>query len=137
MKKEQSSRLVLTPKILLGFLLCCGACIGTAMLAQADQTSSGVQVGHSYHNDVSPALRDLPTMWPPKPLKEIEFREANLNPQLPLIDHIDGPDPVIDHGVLGQLLPEVMPAPILNFDGIPFPGVVCGCAPPDTNGAVG
>ena len=30
-----------------------------------------------------------------------------------------------------------MPAPILNFDGIPFPGVGCNCAPPDTNGAVG
>ena len=30
-----------------------------------------------------------------------------------------------------------MPAPILNFDGIPFPGVVCNCAPPDTNGEVG
>ncbi len=30
-----------------------------------------------------------------------------------------------------------MPLPILNFDGIPFPGVVCGCAPPDTDGAVG
>src|SRR5262249_4189803 len=29
------------------------------------------------------------------------------------------------------------PSPILNFDGIPFPGVGCNCAPPDTNGAVG
>ena len=30
-----------------------------------------------------------------------------------------------------------MPAPILNFNGIPFPGVACNCAPPDTNGEVG
>ena len=30
-----------------------------------------------------------------------------------------------------------MPATILNFNGIPFPGVGCNCAPPDTNGAVG
>jgi hypothetical protein len=30
-----------------------------------------------------------------------------------------------------------MPGTILNFDGIPFPGVACNCAPPDTNGAVG
>ncbi len=30
-----------------------------------------------------------------------------------------------------------MPAAILNFDGIPFPGVVCNCAPPDTDGEVG
>src|SRR2546425_9497535 len=30
-----------------------------------------------------------------------------------------------------------VPSPLLNFDGIPFPGVGCNCAPPDTNGAVG
>ncbi|TML52307.1 MAG: hypothetical protein E6G15_11105, partial [Actinobacteria bacterium] len=30
-----------------------------------------------------------------------------------------------------------MPGPILNFEGIDFPGVVCNCAPPDTNGEVG
>ena len=30
-----------------------------------------------------------------------------------------------------------MPSAILNFDGIPFPGVNCNCAPPDTNGEVG
>src|SRR5262245_29029820 len=30
-----------------------------------------------------------------------------------------------------------MPSPILNFNGIPLPGVNCNCAPPDTNGEVG
>ena len=30
-----------------------------------------------------------------------------------------------------------MPSTMLNFDGIPFPGVNCNCAPPDTNGEVG
>jgi uncharacterized repeat protein (TIGR01451 family) len=30
-----------------------------------------------------------------------------------------------------------MPGTGLNFDGIPFPGVNCSCAPPDTNGEVG
>jgi hypothetical protein len=30
-----------------------------------------------------------------------------------------------------------MPSPTLNFTGIPFPGVACNCAPPDTNGEVG
>ena len=29
-----------------------------------------------------------------------------------------------------------MPAPTLNFNGIPFPGVACNCAPPDTNGEI-
>src|SRR4051794_5816915 len=30
-----------------------------------------------------------------------------------------------------------IPAPILRWNGIPFPGVGCNCAPPDTNGEVG
>src|SRR5712675_2818222 len=30
-----------------------------------------------------------------------------------------------------------MPSPLLNFDGVFFPGVACNCAPPDTNGEVG
>ena len=43
------------------------------------QEASGIFFGQSYHNDVSPALRDLPTLWPPKGKKEgEEYREANL-----------------------------------------------------------
>jgi hypothetical protein len=30
-----------------------------------------------------------------------------------------------------------MPGTDLSFNGIPFPGVGCNCAPPDTNGEVG
>jgi hypothetical protein len=30
-----------------------------------------------------------------------------------------------------------MPGPLLQFEGIDFPGVNCNCAPPDTNGEVG
>jgi len=30
-----------------------------------------------------------------------------------------------------------MPAPVLNFNGIAYPGVNCACFPPDTNGEVG
>src|SRR5436190_2363369 len=137
MKKEHTSRLgFFSPRTLFGFVLCLGLC--SAALAFA-QENSGIQFGQSYYNDVSPALRDLPTLWPPKEKAgdEVELHEANLNPQLPLSLHIDTPDPVVDHGLLGALIPDVMPAPILNFDGIPFPGVVCSCAPPDTNGAVG
>ena len=69
--------------------------------------------------------------------REEEAREANLNPKLPLPLHVDAPDPVVDRGAAGTPGPGAMPAPILNFDGIPFPGVGCNCAPPDTNGAVG
>ncbi len=118
------------------------ALLGSGALAAAEepqtpQDNSGIQFGQSYHNDISPALRDLPAIWPPRAWKDEELREANLNPKLPLPLHVDAPDPVVDHGLLGTLLPEAMPAPILNFDGVPFPGVVCSCAPPDTNGAIG
>ncbi len=111
------------------------------------QDRSAAKSGHilsvrDYHHDVSPALRDLPTLWPPKERKkgdEAELREANLNPKLPHPGHVDAPDPVIQNprvSALALLAPSI-PSPILNFDGIPFPGVGCSCAPPDTNGAVG
>src|SRR6185503_10769785 len=64
------------------------------------------------------------------------------NPELPYI-HVDRPDPVIQSsfGNMSDLLspnaPNAMPATILNFDGILFPGVACNCAPPDTDGEVG
>ena len=105
---------------------------------QATQENSGIQFGQSYHNDVSPALRDLPAIWPPRPSTDQEDesgREARRNPQLPLPLHVDAPDPVVDHGLLGLLVPDAMPAPILNFDGM---SSACGgCVPPDPNGAVG
>ncbi len=37
---------------------------------------------------------------------------------------------------LARLAPSI-PAPIRSFDGIPFPGVGCNCAPPDAVGEVG
>ena len=135
---------------LIGFALCLtGALLallafaiypGATALAQPPQENSGIEFGQSYHNDVSPALRDLPTIWPPSQPKgeeEREAREANLNPKLPLPLHVDVPDPVIDSGnLLKTLIPDI-PSPSLNFDGIPFPGVACNCAPPDTDGEVG
>jgi hypothetical protein len=36
---------------------------------------------------------------------------------------------------MNNLLGNIVPG--LNFNGIPFPGVVCNCAPPDTDGYVG
>jgi dockerin type I repeat protein len=128
------------PRFLFGLVLCLELSSGSPALAQAPQENSGIQFGRSYHNDVSPALRDLAAFRPPTRLKqgeEKESREANLNPRLPLPLHIDAPDPVVDHGLLGLLIPDAMPATILNFDGIPFPGVACNCAPPDANDAVG
>ena len=86
-----------------------------------------VYVGHSYKNDVSPVLRGIPAL----PLKAAPEREAALNPRIG--HHANAPD----HVVQRSLAAANMPAPSLNFDGIPFPGVGCNCAPPDTNGEVG
>jgi hypothetical protein len=90
----------------------------------------GVIVGASYRNDTSPPLREIP----PIPIKARDQHEANENPKIPS-HHMDGPD---ESAVQNQFVSAPnMPAPVLNFDGIPFPGVACNCAPPDTNGAVG
>jgi len=134
MEKTPGSRSVFSnPCILLSLAFC-----SVGVLAAAEENPS-IQFGQSYHNDVSPALRDLPALWPPKAPKDgedSESREANLNPRLPLPLHVDVSDPVIDHGE-ARLAPNAMPTPILNFDGISYPGVACNCVPPDTDGAVG
>ncbi len=107
-----------------------GAMLGSAVKpAGKAQAQSSVISGTSYHNDTSPALRDMKQL----PVPSRGEHEANPNPKLP-IHHKDSPDTVVQ----SQAAPSPnMPATILNFDGIPFPGVVCNCAPPDTNGEVG
>src|SRR6266850_1977503 len=93
-----------------------------------------VTVVESYHNDTSKPLRDMK----PQPVFSKSEHEANENPKIPHV-HKDGADPVVQgqFGDLKALIAVTMPAPILNFDGIPFPGVACNCAPPDTNGEPG
>lgn len=96
--------------------------------------SQHVQVERSYHNDVSRPLRDLSAQDNPDRHQE---REAAENPRIPN-SHVDTIDQVVQKrgALLGFLAPNI-PAPLLNFDGIAYPGVGCNCAPPDTNGAVG
>ena len=89
-----------------------------------------VTVGQSIRNDTSPPLRDmkqLPIMRPPE-------REANANPKV-THSHRDIKDEAVQSDTLAPT--ANMPGTMLNFDGIPFPGVACNCAPPDTNGEVG
>ncbi|MBA2401632.1 MAG: hypothetical protein H0V72_23630 [Bradyrhizobium sp.] len=143
MKKKSASRSAFfNLRVLFGFVL---SSVGvflalmslsiysnSSALAAGAKQGPGAVVGASYHNDVSPALRDQPA-WPVQAKQE---HEANLNP-LVFNDHKDSPDLVVDKGrMLSQLAPSI-PAPILNFAGISFPGVGCNCAPPDTNGEVG
>lgn len=104
--------------------------IAKARLAGAlqEKEPSGIMGGFSYKSDISPRLRDMKQL----PIVPKVEHEAADNPKI-VRNRIDKPDPVVQ----SFLAPDVMPATILNFDGIVFPGVACNCAPPDTDGEVG
>jgi hypothetical protein len=115
------------------FLALMALSINSSSTAVAAGANKGVTIIHSYHNDVSPAMRDVN----PWPVHRVQEHEAAENPKVSTGFHRDMPDLVVQkETLLGRLAPSI-PAPILNFAGIPFPGVGCSCAPPDTNGEVG
>ena len=88
----------------------------------------GITVGRSYNNDVSRPASELAKL----PAKQQPQREAAENATIHKVQR-SVTDPVVQSTPANPN----MPATTLNFDGIPFPGVVCNCAPPDTNGEVG
>lgn len=125
---------------LLLVLLSMGLFSAPTVSAQSPRAEANtVHTGKSYKNDISPPVRDMPP-WSQSDAKY--EHESNENPKVPY-RHIDSQDPVIQHRHANQTsstLATVSPAiaaALTNFDGIPFPGVGCNCAPPDTNGAVG
>src|SRR5438105_2477894 len=65
-----------------------------------------VTFGTSIHNDVSPALRDVPAV----PFPSKQQHEAMENPPI-VIDHKDAPDTVVDKGILPSQVSPNMPAP--------------------------
>lgn len=91
-------------------------------------------VGYDYNHTTSAALRDIP------PAAPNQKERAQQNTVLPILKlpprNTNAPD-APDAAVQDAPAAPNMPAPMLNFDGIPFPGVNCNCAPPDTNGEVG
>ncbi|HEV7744958.1 MAG TPA: hypothetical protein VGO56_08170 [Pyrinomonadaceae bacterium] len=99
------------------------------------QKGGKVTSGSSVHNDTSPPLREMNQ----KPVGRKFEREANENPKIPsAVNHKNEADPIVQGA--NSLLAFAglnMPSPLLNFDGIGYPGVSCNCAPPDTNGEVG
>ncbi len=102
------------------------------VIAGQDQKAE-ITVGASIHNDTSKPLREMKQL----PITMKPEREANENPKIPH-KHKDSPDPVVQNfGFSSDIASLNMPATALNFNGIPFPGVACNCAPPDTNGEVG
>jgi hypothetical protein len=103
------------------------------VVSTSQDQKSDVTVGASVRNDTSPPLRDMKQA---KLRSKVEH-EANENPKVPT-NHKDSPDPVVQGAnSLMAFAGLNVPSPILNFDGIGFPGVSCNCAPPDTNGEVG
>ena len=115
------------------FLALMALSINSSSTGVAAGANKGVTIIHSYHNDVSPAMRDVN----PWPVHTVQEHEAAENPKISTGFHRDMPDLVVQkETLLGRLAPSI-PAPILTFAGIPFPGVGCSCAPPDTNGEVG
>ena len=102
-----------------------------AAASNVPQGRSDIIVGHSTHNDVSPPLRDMKQL----PIMRKPEREANENPKIRR-SHRDERDPVVQDAASAPIS-AAMPGTMLNFDGVPFPGVACNCAPPDTNGEVG
>ena len=98
----------------------------------AQNQRSNVIVGRSVHNDTSAPLRYMKQL----PMERKPEREANENPKVPN-KHKDEPDEVAQRFSFLSSPSTNIPTALLNFDGIPFPGVSCNCAPPDTNGEVG
>jgi N-acetylneuraminic acid mutarotase len=113
--------------------LAAGSSSGTTVLAGPlvhKPMQAGMRVGHSSRNDVSPALRSMPRIK----YGPTARGEAAENPSLLKGRKLQSRrDTVVQKTVPGRN----MPSPILNFNGIPFPGVNCNCAPPDTNGDIG
>jgi hypothetical protein len=154
-KKSASQSAFFNLRVLIGlFLFLAGvflALLGFGTFSNASGQANGAnqaqvqkptqeQIGfttvfHTLRSDLSRPLRDQPLEWQPRE-KLGEEHEANLNPKIPH-KHVDGPDPVIQSFVQRLITAPSIPGPILTWAGIPFPGVVCNCAPPDTNGDVG
>jgi subtilisin-like proprotein convertase family protein len=96
-----------------------------------EQVAGQMQVGVSYHSDVSLPLYIMTTGWREHNMEEAA-EEAAENPAWGFPKrHVDSVDPVVQN-LMSPI--SSMPLPILSFDGQPNG---CGCAPPDTDGEVG
>ena len=111
--KFRSRSAFLNAPVLLLFGL--GVFSGASALGQGP---GRVQVGFSYHNDVSRPLREM-AAWNPADIKQ--EHEANENPKIPIF-HEDSADPVIQNrhaSVLGFLAPHI-PSPSSILTVSPF-----------------
>ena len=101
--------------------------------APAQGRKQEVVSGISIRNDTSIPMREMKQ----KPYDGGPKREANTNPKISHF-HKDAPDRVVQTTITAdEFTAANMPTVDQNFNGIPFPGVTCNCAPPDTVGEVG
>src|SRR5262249_37799620 len=136
-KKSTSQSAFFKLRLLIGVLFCFGAV--TLVLFAQPRTPSG-QPGNSHPDvrgqyrgvmpvvrfDISPPLRSMK----PLPWKECTKREDDQGPMLaePL-------GPVVPDTAVQRVMGKIgIPVPIITFDGN---SNLCGCSPPDPNGAVG
>ena len=103
---------------------------------QALQAETGQPVtGQDYKHDISAPLREILPVAPD--IQKGQPLQPEARPLLTLPNFFNNQRTQLDTVVQDAPATPNMPAPILNFEGIPFPGVNCNCAPPDTNGEVG
>src|SRR5579884_3451076 len=142
MKKNSTSKSAfLNLRVLLGFIIAlAGAALAllgsgsfTSLFAQS-RNSSRPPVRAQYRGvlpvvkfDVSPPLRSMK----PKPAKECTKSDDEEEGPIPL-----GPvGPVVRDPVVQRVMGRIqIPGPLITFDGN---SNLCGCSPPDPNGAVG
>src|SRR5438552_5867354 len=136
-KKSASPSGFLNPRVLIGFILCsAGVTLAFFAFSKASAQPGNPQlpIQGQYRGvmpvvkfDISPPMRSMkPLPWTECTLRENE--EQGPIPRAPLGPVV--PDPVVQR-VLGKI---GIPAPIISFDGN---SNLCGCSPPDPNGAVG
>src|SRR5689334_12627034 len=107
--------------------------VGSTAVNPVQGNSQRIEHGASVRNDTSIPVREMKQ----KPIDFGPEREAALNPKIRHF-HEDKPDKVVQQTATGPDFPTAnIPAADMNFNGIPFPGVACNCAPPDTDGEVG
>src|SRR5689334_16417350 len=107
--------------------------LASAFVNPVQGNSQRIEHGASVRNDTSIPLREMKQ----KPIDFGPEREAALNPKIRHF-HEDKPDKNVQTQITGpDFNTPNMPTTDKNFNGIPFPGVACNCAPPDTNGEVG
>ena len=139
-KKSTSQSAFFKLRLLLGLLLCFG---GITIVLLAQPQTPPAQPGNSQpivqaqfrgvlpvvKFDISPPLRDMV----PLPATECTLRE---NEDRDIMPHTVGPlAPVVPDPVVQRVLGKIgIPAPSISFDGN---SNLCGCSPPDPNGAVG